>query len=40
MQKALCSWHLQDFEMVIADTGKVIKLEGDNTSALELRGNP
>lgn len=38
MRKAHCSWMLSDFEVVVADTGRVIRARSDDTAALELRG--
>ena len=38
MQRAFCSLHMGDYYESIADTGKALKIEGDNLEALELRG--
>eukprot|EP00611_Tribonema_gayanum_P012715 TRINITY_DN2337_c0_g1_i6.p1 TRINITY_DN2337_c0_g1~~TRINITY_DN2337_c0_g1_i6.p1 ORF type:complete len:482 (+),score=145.55 TRINITY_DN2337_c0_g1_i6:204-1448(+) len=38
LRKAECSWHLNDYEVVVADTGRVIKLQKENTTALKMRG--
>lgn len=38
IQRAFCSVHMGDYYESIADTGKALKIEGDNLEALELRG--
>jgi DnaJ homolog subfamily C member 3 len=38
LQRAFCSLHMGDYYESIADTGKALKIEGDNLEALELRG--
>lgn len=38
IRRAWCSLHLGDYYEAIADTGKALKIEGDNLEALELRG--
>merc|ERR1711991_49613 len=38
-KRAVSSFHVGDTYEAIADSGKILKIEGDNLSALELRGN-
>jgi DnaJ family protein C protein 3 len=39
MKRAFSCYHVGDMYETIADTGKVLKLEGDHMGALELRGS-
>ena len=39
VKRAFSSYHVGDMYETIADTGKVLKLEGDHMGALELRGS-
>ena len=39
LQRAYCHFYLLDHFEAIADTGRVLKLEADHLTALELRGN-
>lgn len=39
MKRALSSYYLNDYYESIADTGKVLKGDGDNLYAFEIRGN-
>eukprot|EP01006_Ploeotia_vitrea_P012390 TRINITY_DN32849_c0_g1_i1.p1 TRINITY_DN32849_c0_g1~~TRINITY_DN32849_c0_g1_i1.p1 ORF type:complete len:481 (+),score=6.51 TRINITY_DN32849_c0_g1_i1:88-1530(+) len=38
LSRAICSLHLGDYYETVADSGKALKIEGNNLEALELRG--